>query len=78
LRKLFATKLRTTLPQELIDLLQGRVSQTIFMKFCYRPLLEDTKTKVIKAIEPVQKELIETLTTDRTTPKLVKTQSELR
>jgi hypothetical protein len=26
----------------------------------------------------VQKELIETLTTDRTTPKLVKTQSELR
>jgi hypothetical protein len=67
LRKLFATRLRTTLPQELIDLLQGSVSQTIFMKFYYRPLLEDTKAKVIKAMEPTQKELIETLSTNQTT-----------
>jgi len=34
------------------------------MKFYYRPLLEDTKTRVIKAIEPTQKELIETLSTN--------------
>ena len=27
LRKIFATKLRNTLPQELVDLLQGRISQ---------------------------------------------------
>jgi len=76
LRKPFATKLRTTLPQELIDLLQGRVSQTIFMKFYYRPLLEDTKTKVIKAIEPTQKELIEIL--QQTTQQPILWTQELR
>jgi intergrase/recombinase len=47
LRKLFATKLRTSLPQELVDLLQGRVSQTVFMKFYYRPLLEDARNKTL-------------------------------
>jgi intergrase/recombinase len=59
LRKLHATTLRTYLPQELIDLLQGRISQTVFIKFYYRPLLEDIKDKTLKAIQPIEKELIE-------------------
>jgi intergrase/recombinase len=59
LRKLFATRLRATLPQELVDLLQGRVSQSVFMKFYYRPLLEDTRNKVLTATQSLQKELIE-------------------
>jgi intergrase/recombinase len=58
LRKLYATKLRAQLPQELIDLLQGRISQTIFMKFYYRPLLEDTRDKAIRALMPLQSELL--------------------
>jgi hypothetical protein len=61
LRKLYATQLRNQLPQELVDLLQGRISQTIFMKFYYRPLLQDTKNKVLTAIQPLEKDLIETV-----------------
>jgi intergrase/recombinase len=58
LRKLFATRLRNYLPQELVDLLQGRISQTIFMKFYYKPLLLDTQQKTIKALQPIQTELL--------------------
>lgn len=61
LRKLFATKLRTALPQELVDLLQGRVSQTVFMKFYYRPLLEDARNKTLTSLQTLQDELIETV-----------------
>lgn len=63
LRKLFATKLRTSLPQELVDLLQGRVSQTVFMKFYYRPLLEDARNKALTSLQTLQDELIETVRT---------------
>ncbi len=58
LRKIFATKLRNHLPQELVDLLQGRISQTVFMKFYYKPLLLDTQQKTIKALQPIQTELL--------------------
>ncbi len=58
LRKLHATTLRKYLPQEVIDLLHGRISQTVFMKFYYRPLLEDTRNKALEAIKPLEKELI--------------------
>jgi hypothetical protein len=58
LRKIFATKLRNNLPEELVDLLQGRISQTVFMKFYYKPLLLDTKEKTIKALQPIQEELL--------------------
>jgi hypothetical protein len=61
LRKLYATQLRNHLPQELVDLLQGRISQTVFMKFYYRPLLEDIRSKVLTAIQPLETELIETV-----------------
>ncbi len=62
LRKIFATKLRNYLPQELVDLLQGRISQTVFMKFYYKPLLLDTQQKTIKAILPMQTEFCSYLT----------------
>jgi intergrase/recombinase len=58
LRKLHATRLRNDLPQELIDLLQGRISQTVFMKFYYKPLLKDIQQKTIKALQPLQSELL--------------------
>jgi hypothetical protein len=58
LRKLYATKLRNYLPQEMVDLLQGRISQTVFMKFYYRPLLEDTRNKTLEAITALESQLI--------------------
>jgi hypothetical protein len=58
LRKLFATKLRNSLPQELVDLLQGRIGQTVFMKFYYKPLLQDTQQKTIAALQSLQSELL--------------------
>ncbi len=61
LRKIFATKLRNFLPQELVDLLQGRISQTVFMKFYYKPLLLDTQQKTIKALTQTQTELLSLL-----------------
>lgn len=58
LRKLYATRLRNNLPQELIDLLQGRISQTVFMKFYYKPLLQDIQQKAIKSLQLLQLELL--------------------
>jgi intergrase/recombinase len=58
LRKIFATKARNTLPQEIVDLLQGRISQTVFMKFYYKPLLLDTRQKIIKVVQPSQCEIL--------------------
>ena len=46
------------MPQELVDLLQGRISQSVFMKFYYKPLLQDAQQKTIKAILPMQTELL--------------------
>jgi intergrase/recombinase len=58
LRKLYATSLREYIPQELVDLLQGRVSQSVFLRFYYKPLLSDVKEKVLKVITPLQDELL--------------------
>jgi len=58
LRKLYATLLRDYLPQEMIDLIQGRVSQSVFLRFYYKPFLLDIREKVLKAITPLQKELM--------------------
>lgn len=61
LRKLYATRLRNYLPHEIIDLLQGRVSQSVFLRFYYKPFLQDIRAKVLKGIEPLQTELFELL-----------------
>jgi len=64
LRKFYATNLRNDLPQELVDLLQGRISQTIFMKFYYKPLLKDIQQKTIRALQPLQSELLSLMSKD--------------
>jgi len=58
LRKLYATRLRNSLPQEMIDLLEGRISQTVFMQFYYKPLLKDIQQKTVRTLLPLQKELL--------------------
>lgn len=58
LRKLYATSLREYLPQELVDLLQGRVSQSVFLRFYYKSLLSDIKENVLKAKTLLQNELL--------------------
>jgi len=61
LRKLYATRLRDEVPKEVIDLLQGRVGQSIFLRHYYKPYLTELRKKVFKAIEPLRNELIATL-----------------
>ena len=61
LRKYFATKLRERLPTEAIDLLQGRINRSVFLRYYYKPFLRDIRTKTLKGIEPLQKELLEIL-----------------
>jgi len=56
LRKLYATTLREKgIPQEIIDVLQGRVSQSIFLRHYYKPYLAQVKIKVFEAIEDIKK-----------------------
>ena len=59
LRKLYATTLRNNnVPSEVIDLLEGRVPQSIFLWFYYKPFLQDIRTKTLEAIRPLQEELL--------------------
>jgi hypothetical protein len=58
LRKLNATILRERLPTEIIDLLHGRVSESVFLRYYYKPVLTQIREKTLKAIEPLQKELL--------------------
>ena len=60
LRKLYATTLREKgVTKEIIDLLQGRIGQSIFLRHYYKPYLSKVKAKVLKAIEPMTTDLIE-------------------
>ena len=61
LRKLHGTLLRDYIPKEAIDLLQGRISQGIFMKFYYKPFLQQIRQKSMKALLPLQNELLSIL-----------------
>ncbi|MCJ7635579.1 hypothetical protein MUP77_24715 [Candidatus Bathyarchaeota archaeon] len=63
LRKLNATVLRNQLDREVIDLLQGRVGESIFVKFYYRPVLIQIREKTIMALEPLENELLLRLNT---------------
>ena len=60
LRKLYATLLRENqhLPKEAIDLLEGRVGESIFLRFYYKPFLQNLKQKALKGIEPLQQKLL--------------------
>ena len=58
LRKLYATTLREAgIPREAIDLLQGRVSQNIFMMHYYKPYLKELRDKALKAIQSLKQRL---------------------
>jgi len=57
LRKLYATRLRDEVPKEVIDLLQGRVGQSIFLRHYYKPYLAKVREQVFKTIEPLKNEL---------------------
>ena len=61
LRKLNATLLRETLPREVIVLLQGRINQSVFLRYYYKPFLKDIRDRILKGIQPLQKELLEIL-----------------
>ncbi|MEM2947211.1 MAG: integrase [Candidatus Bathyarchaeia archaeon] len=54
LRKLFATTLREKgISEEVIDLLQGRVPQSIFLRHYYKPdLLRNVRENVLIAVKP--------------------------
>ena len=62
LRKLYATTLRERgITREIIDLLQGRIGQSIFLRHYYKPYLSQVKTKVLEAMEQLTNELITAL-----------------
>lgn len=63
LRKLNATVLRNQLDREVIDLLQGRIGENIFVKFYYRPALSQIREKTITALEPLENDLLLRLNT---------------
>ena len=59
LRKLYATYLRNNgIPSEVIDILQGRISSSIFLRFYYKPFLKEIRNKVIKAIKPLEQNIL--------------------
>ena len=62
LRKLYATILRNNgIPSEVIDILQGRISSSIFLRFYYKPFLKEIREKVMVAIEPLEKKVLRLL-----------------
>jgi len=59
LRQLFATVLRNKgIPSETINLVQGRISKGVFVRFYYKPLLKQIGTEILQAIKPLQNELL--------------------
>jgi len=55
IRKLHGTVLRDAgVPGEVVDLLHGRISESIFLRHYYRPdILHEIREKVLKATKPV-------------------------
>jgi len=58
LRAHYATILKKDLDRELIDLIQGRIDPSVFVKHYYRPLLIELRDKVLTAIKPLEEELL--------------------
>ena len=59
LRKLYATILRNNgIPSEVIDILQGRINSSIFLRFYYKPFLKEIREKVMEAIRPLEQEIL--------------------
>ena len=55
LRKLFATTVRDSgVSEEVVDLLEGRIPQNVFLRHYYKPdLLKSVREKVLAAIKPI-------------------------
>lgn len=50
-RKVFATYLRSRgIEPEIIDLLRGRISNSVFVNHCYRPNINDIITNRIRPV----------------------------
>ncbi len=59
LRKLYATTLRNKgIPSEVIDILQGRINSSIFLRFYYKPFLREIRDKVMEAIRPLERQIL--------------------
>ena len=62
LRRLYATTLRNAgIPRESIDLMQGRISQNVFMMYYYKPYLIQLKEKVREALKPLETKILKIL-----------------
>lgn len=70
LRKYYATTLRRHLDREMIDLLQGRLDASVFVKHYYRPLIRELRDKVLAATRELEKELLPLLEQPATLPSL--------
>jgi len=57
-RKNYATLMRKSLEREMIDLLQGRVDGSIFVKHYYRPLIKELRDRVLAATTQLENELL--------------------
>jgi len=58
LRKYHGTLLREYLPTEVIDLLHGRVNESVFLRHYYKPFLKEIQQRTLKALHPLQSELM--------------------
>ena len=58
LRKAYATLLRKSMEREMIDLVQGRVDGSVFVKHYYRPLIKELRDRVLTATAQLEKELL--------------------
>lgn len=58
LRKYYATLLRKSMEREMIDLVQGRVDGSVFVKHYYRPLIKELRDRVLTATAGLEKELL--------------------
>ena len=58
LRKYHGTLLREYLPTEAIDLLHGRVNESVFLRHYYKPFLKEIQQRTTKALQPLQSELL--------------------
>jgi intergrase/recombinase len=61
LRKYHGTLLREHLPTEVIDLLHGRVSESVFLRNYYKPFLREIQQRTMKALQPLQLELLNSI-----------------
>jgi len=61
LGKLHATILREHVPSEVIDLLHGRIGSSIFLRFYYKPFLQEIREKVMKALASLEREILDLL-----------------